>query len=203
MSFQFIVNNAEQISIDTKKVVASTTTRDGVVRAISRGVQPWRFEVRLPDGPRWTDYREAVSTIELWDRDYVAPIKFDSAGHDWMFPYLGSYSLSSPFTASWVNGDNKVTITGGGGTSGTYKFKRGDIIQLGTSGKVYRVAVNVTTGNEVFLHRPILDATGSGDLIVGPNCTFNVICTQMPNWTIFARNQVSWSGSFVFVESLV
>ena len=203
MSFQFIIDNAEQISIDTKKVIASTTTRDGIVRAVSRGVQPWKFEVKLPDGPRWTDYRDPISTIELLDRDYVAPIKFNAAGQDWLFPYLGSYSLSAPFTASWVSGDNKVTLTGGGGTSGANKFKRGDLIQLGSSGKVYRVVVPVTTGNDVFLHRPILDATGSGSLVVGPNCTFNVICTQMPNWTIFARNQVNWDGNFVFVENLV
>lgn len=33
-----------------------------------------------------------------------------------------------------------------------------------------------------------------------PNKTWNVICVEMPDWTIFARNQVSWSGDFVFYE---
>ena len=33
--------------------------------------------------------------------------------------------------------------------------------------------------------------------------TWNVICVDMPDWTIFARNQVSWSGPFVFYEALV
>jgi hypothetical protein len=36
-----------------------------------------------------------------------------------------------------------------------------------------------------------------------PGQTWDVICTTMPQWTIFQRNQVSWSGSFVFNENLV
>ena len=30
--------------------------------------------------------------------------------------------------------------------------------------------------------------------------TYSVTCTVMPDWTINARNQVSWSGPFVFTE---
>lgn len=33
--------------------------------------------------------------------------------------------------------------------------------------------------------------------------TYNLICTSMPQWTIFARNQVSWSGAFEFIEVTV
>ena len=33
--------------------------------------------------------------------------------------------------------------------------------------------------------------------------TWNVMCMEMPEWTIFSRNQVSWSGPFVFIESRV
>lgn len=31
--------------------------------------------------------------------------------------------------------------------------------------------------------------------------SYTVRCIEFPEWTIFARNQVSWSGSFVFVEA--
>lgn len=30
--------------------------------------------------------------------------------------------------------------------------------------------------------------------------SITVICVEMPQWTIFARDQVSWSGPFVFYE---
>jgi hypothetical protein len=30
--------------------------------------------------------------------------------------------------------------------------------------------------------------------------TYTIICTSFPQWNVFARNQVSWSGAFVFME---
>jgi hypothetical protein len=32
--------------------------------------------------------------------------------------------------------------------------------------------------------------------------TITVICVEFPEWTIFSRDQVSWSGPFVFYEVL-
>lgn len=32
---------------------------------------------------------------------------------------------------------------------------------------------------------------------------YTVLCVSMPNWTIFARDQVSWDGPFVFYEAQV
>jgi hypothetical protein len=34
----------------------------------------------------------------------------------------------------------------------------------------------------------------------GTDQSWTVRCIQFPEWTIFARNQVSWSGPFVFQE---
>ena len=39
-----------------------------------------------------------------------------------------------------------------------------------------------------------------GDVDPGTNESYEIICIEFPQWTIFARNQVSWSGPFVFVE---
>jgi len=33
--------------------------------------------------------------------------------------------------------------------------------------------------------------------------SWQVICVEMPSWNIFQLNQVEWSGSFVFYESIV
>ena len=40
-----------------------------------------------------------------------------------------------------------------------------------------------------------------GDLTAG--ASYQIICVEFPEWTIFARDQVSWSGPFVFYEALV
>lgn len=39
-----------------------------------------------------------------------------------------------------------------------------------------------------------------GNAVPEQNETYTVICTVFPQWTIFARDQVSWDSSFVFVE---
>ena len=201
MSFQWIIDNAETISIDTKPVVAQTETRDGTVRATSRGGSVWRFTVKLPDGPRWTDYRQNITKAESLDRYTTANIQISTSGQSWLIGYQGNVANTSAVTASWTQGATSITLTGGQAASG-YNFRAGDIIQLG-SGKVYRVTADVAAAtNTVPVHRPILDSSGSGTLKIGPACTWTVICKDFPQWTIFARDQVGWSGAFVFQENL-
>lgn len=126
MTFQWIVDQAETISINKKKMVATTTARDGTVRAVSRGTQPKRFEVKLPDGIPWTVLRTDIAAAEVLDRITTATISFPYAKFPW---YYGNVAPAS---------DESYTVR----------------------------------------------------------------CIQFPEWTIFSRNQVSWSGPFIFQEVL-
>lgn len=203
MSFQWIIDNAESISINTKKIVATTTARDGTARAVSRGGQTWRFDVKFPDGPRWTDYRQLITAAEQLDRTTVANISLSATGHDWLVGYQGNSVNITGFAATWTQGATSITLTSSPTTSSGYKFRAGDFIQLGTTGKVYKVAADVAfNSNTVNVHRPIIDANGSGTLRVAENCVWSVLCINFPEWTLFARDQVSWTGSFVFIEDL-
>jgi len=205
MSFQWIIDNAESISINRKKVVASTQARDGTVRAVSRGGQVWRFDVKLPDGPRWTDIRQYITQAEALDKITAANIQFSNTGHQWLVKYQGNSVNYTGFIASITKGSSTIQLTASPTTSSGYKFRAGDFIQLGSSGKVYTVAADVAfNSNVVTLHRPVLENTATGvSLRVAENCIWSVICTQFPDWTLFARDQVSWSGQFVFIENLV
>jgi hypothetical protein len=199
--FQWVIDNAESVAMDRLKTVAQSTARDGTVKTVARTGQPWRFNVRLPDGPRWTDYRQHISKIEAQDRVTVGTIGFTNTGHDWLIQYQGDAADYTAITASWTTG-NTITLTSGQATSG-YTFRAGDFIQLGSSGSVYTVANDVAFDNDtVTLHRPIIDSAGALTLNVAEDCVWSVICTQFPSWTIFARDQVSWSGDFIFVEDL-
>lgn len=126
MSFQWIVNSAETLSINRKKMVAQTTTRSGVVRSVSRGTLPKRFEVKLPDGIAWTTLRTNIAAAEALDRITTATISIPYAKFPW---YYGNVAPAS---------DESYTVR----------------------------------------------------------------CVEFPEWIIFARDQVSWSGPFVFVEVL-
>lgn len=203
MSFQWIIDNAESISINRKKVTASTQSRDGTVRAVSRGGQAWSFEVRLPDGPRWSDYRQFISQAEALDRVSTAAIQFNDTGLNWFIKYQGNSVNYTGFVATITQGSNTITLTTSPTTSSGYKFRAGDFIQLGSTGKCYTVAADVAyNSNTVTLHRPVIDASATGvALRVADNCQFTVICKEFPNWTLMARDQVSWSGAFVFYEA--
>ena len=205
MSFQWIIDRAESISINTKKVVASTTARDGTVRAVSRGGQVWRFDVKLPDGIRWTDIRELIAEAEALDRVSTANIQINSVGHRWLVGYQGNSVNYTGFTAIITQGSPTITLGSSPTTTSGFKFKAGDYIQLGASGKVYKVAADVPfNSNTVTLHRPVLEASTSGVVLnVAENCVWNVICVSFPDWNLFSRDQVGWSGTFTFVENLV
>lgn len=124
MSFQWIVDRAETLSINRKKTVATTTARDGNVRAVSRGVPPKRFTVQLPEGIPWTELSSFITAAEALDKVSTAVISIPYAKFPWY------YNNTAPVSdQSWT-----------------------------------------------------------------------VRCVDFPDWTIFARNQVSWSGPFVFVE---
>jgi hypothetical protein len=94
MSFQWIIDNATSMEINRMPIVASTTARDNTVRQVSRGGNVWTFTVRLPDGPRWTDYRQNISLAEA-DRLETNTINFTNSGLSWMFDYQGSHTSTS------------------------------------------------------------------------------------------------------------
>lgn len=204
MSFQQVIDNAEQISIIRRPIVAQTISRNAIVRSVSRGNNTWRFEVKLPDGIRWTESRNIITQLENLDRLETDTISFSNSGHDWLIGYQGDLADPTAITVTVPSSGNTVTITGGVGglTAGQCIFRAGDIIQLGANGKCYTVAQDVFDGETIVtLHRPLVNETpGSVTLNVAEDCVWTVQCIQFPQWTIFARDQVSWDGSFILQE---
>lgn len=202
MSFQWIIDNATSMEINRMPIVASTTARDNTVRQVSRGGNVWTFTVRLPDGPRWTDYRQNVSLAEA-DRLETNTINFTNSGLNWMFDYQGSHAnTSGNISVSVPSSGNTVTITSAPTLTSGYHFRAGDIIQLGSVGKCYSVAADVAFNQTVItLNRPLLnESSGTQILRVGDACEWTVQCASFPQMSFIARDQIGWSGPFVFVE---
>lgn len=206
MSYQFVIDNAAQISMDKRRVVAATSARDGTARLQSRGAQPWVFEVVLPTGPRWTDYRGEIAELEKLDQAASSTIKFSNSGHSWIVEYLGDAPNGSShnFLATWTKGFSSINVTASPTFTSGYKFRRGDFIQLGSTGHTYMVTQDcLATNSTVYLHRPIIDDSGTNvGLRVAENCEFKVYCANFPKWNLFERDQIEWQGSFLFVEDV-
>jgi len=203
-AFQTVIDNAEAISFNKRKKVAQTTSRDGTVKSTSLGGQIWEFEVTLPNGPKWSEYRPLIEKMEALDRITVGTIQINKAAHSWLTAYQGNLASLSGIGVTFTSG-NTVTITSGatGLTAGQFRFRSGDLIQLGSSGKVYSVVDDVAhNGTTITLNRPVREAAGSYTLVVGQSVTWSIICVQFPKWTVFARDQVGWDGPFVFAEAI-
>ena len=202
---QTVIDYAENISINRRKKVAQTTSRDGTVKSTSLGGQIWEFEVQLPSGPAWTTFRPLIEKMEYLDRTTVGTIQINKAGHSYISGYQGNLGSTSGITVSFSGSGNIVTRTSGatGLSSGQFRFRAGDFIQLGSSGKVYSVADDVAhNADNIILNRPVRETAGSYTLLVGQAVTWSVICVQFPKWTIFGYDQIQWDGPFVFAEAV-
>jgi hypothetical protein len=201
-AFQTVIDNAEAISFNRRKKVSQTTSRDGTVKSTSLGGQIWEFEVSLPNGPKWSEYRPLIERMEALDRVTVGTIQINNANHSWLTGYQGNLTSLSGIGVTFTSG-NTVTITSGASLGSGYRFRSGDLIQLGSGGSVYSVVSDVVyNGTTITLNRPVREAAGSYTLIVGQSVTWSVICVQFPKWTVFARDQVGWDGPFVFAEAI-
>lgn len=127
MSFQYVFDNAATFSVNNLKVVSTTITRDGTARAVSRGTPPKRFELQLPDGPRWSDIKDNIAAMEALDRHTVDTITIKYSKWPWYYGYV----------------------------------------------------------------QPAQDET------------YDVLCVQFPQWSIWLQDSTAWNGSFVFVENIL
>lgn len=204
--FQYIIDKAQDIQINRRAIVAQTTTRDQTVRTVSRGGQVWRFDVTVPDGLAWTDLRPAIEAMDKADRYTPSTIQLNNPGYsNWLSAYQGDATSLTGFSAT-VNGGDTITLntTPAGLAPGKFSFKAGDLVQIGTTGRVYTVVNTVVYPNTaVQLNRPIFEAAGTYALTIGPNVSWSVVCVQFPDWKVIRRNQIGWTGTFKFMESYV
>jgi hypothetical protein len=199
-AFQTVIDYAQSISINKTRKVAQTISRDGVVRSTSLGGQTWQFEVTMPDGLSWTTMRPLIEKMEALDRTTTGTIRINKSGHSYISGYQGNFTNTGSITASYSTG-NTITLVSSPVLTTGYKFKSGDFVQLGASGKVYSVVDDVIpSSTTVTLHRPVRDSSGTYVLFVGQAVSWSVLCIDLPRWEIFDRNQVRWTGPFRFAE---
>lgn len=202
-AYQTVFDNATTISINKRRNVAQTVSRNGTVRSSSLGGQTFTFEVALPSGPKYSDYRSLIEKMEALDKTTVATVDLANSGHAYIAGYLGNFASPNTVQVTYSSG-NTLTISSNPETltSGQFKFKAGDFIQLG-SNSVYTVTGDVAhDSNTITVHRPVLEAAGTYTLNVGQSVSWQVLCVNFPQWEIFGYDQVRWQGKFIFAESV-
>lgn len=217
-TFQFLFDNAESISIDTQVNVAQTISRDNTVTALERGGQTWRFTVKMPDGISYETWRPHLTAIDYTGKTSLAGaeiVYLNNSGYvDWFTKYQGDVPSLTGWAGTLTNARTLDNINTGQTLTTEYILKTGDLIKIKSVGgvtqtgdyNVYRIVndIQAPAQDTATLHRSASEYTGSATNVtfdVGPaNTYWQVKMVQYPQWNLFARNQVSWNGPFVFYE---
>jgi hypothetical protein len=117
--FQFVFDFAQEMSLNRRHVVAQSTTRSGVVRSVSRGAQPKKFTVTLPNGMPWQEVSANVVLLDTSDRFTIGSVTINDPGHAWIGNtaqggfYGNTYSLICTSMPQWtLTGSKQVNWSG-------------------------------------------------------------------------------------------
>jgi hypothetical protein len=215
MSVQNIIDKAQQIEIDRRRIVGQTMSRSQRIKTAERATaQPWKFKITPPGSLPWTASRGFIEVINLNDRvaEYEISLS-NSPGTSYITSYMGGITQGqlNNLTIQAV-GTSTITITDMPSvSSSTVIFAQGDIIQPENSRYPYAVVDTVvrglTTTTSVTLHRPIITSEGvtlSGQgLAVGNSCTWRVVVSALPTFQLIPMQQVQYTGDFELIERII
>lgn len=222
---QGIINVAESIEIDRRKVVGVQYSRSEIVKVSSTPTRnPWKFTVKVSAGLPYSDARALLASIDNLDRSTPDVISFgNNANLAWITRYQGDMTalqVSAITVQSFVG--NQLVLTGLPATTSTnYLFKSGDYIQIGagtTHPFPFTVVGDVQRGSEstvtITTHRPNFISTEVTNLgiQVGKDVSFKMLCTNMPTYRLIPgatqrvngvmtnNAYIEWDSDFEFYE---
>jgi hypothetical protein len=226
MSIQNIIDKAQQLEIDRRRMVGQTISRSQRIKTSERNtVQPWKFKVTPPASLDWASSRGFMEVIDLNDRvnEYTISLN-NNPGMNYITAYQGGLRQSQldALTIS-STGTSTIVLTGlpniGTTTTNTTTFvssltvllAKGDFIQPANSRYPYTVTADVLRGSNtttsVSLNRSILTSEGVnlvGQAVkIGNACTWRVIVTGMPTYTLIPMRRVQYTGDFELVEKVI
>lgn len=213
MSLQYIIDNAEEISLDRRKISGQTLTRSGQVRISSLASKvPWRITVKPGSGMNIRTHRAELESITNADRIQIQTINIGQSNErlGYLTEYKGNLNSSQRAAAQFLGANIlDATVNLPGVTSGTVVFQPGDLFSLAAG---YRYPYTVTSqvikgsGDQVVvpLSRPFIFQAGfthtESALRLGSEVTWNVVVANRPTFTITPGGWIRWNGDFELVE---
>lgn len=214
MGIQTIIDNATFLTIDKRKVAASTVSRSGHLKTADRGVNFYQFTVGMHDGLTYSTNRSVLEDLDTADIVTEANVSLNNNSN---MQYLTNYQgdiATVQLNNITVRGHNSTDlyINCSGATGSGTLFKKGDFIQPKGNTSTYRYPYQVTadvtfsTGANVTVpvHRGVLTQTGvslaSGGLRVGNDVRFHIKSTNMPTYTVVPHDRISFTSDFEFME---
>jgi hypothetical protein len=221
MSIQTIIDLAQEIEFDRRRIAAQTFSRSQRIKTAERATaQPWRWVVTPPGSMPYSTSRPILEVITSADR--VDETEVNLAAADYLVKYQGALTqaqindLNVSATSTSTLTLNTLPAIGSTGTtetisSSTVVFAQGDVIQPENSRYPYTVTETVTRGSgstiTISLHRPVITSegitlTGNG-VKVGSSCTWRMMVLGLPTYRVVPYNRIQWTGNFDLIEKVI
>lgn len=213
MSIQTIIDSAQSIEIDRRKVVGQTISRSERIKSAERAsANAFKIIVTPPARFRYNAYRSVIEEIQNNDRFNEQEINLANNRNNFITEYQGALSAAQLST---------MTITAFSGTSVTFGnlpsvvsatvvLKAGDWIQPAQSRYPYIVTETVTRGTgslvTATVHRQLItseNTTTTGTFAVGTGTTLQVVVSELPTYKLVQRNWGEFTGDFTLVEKII
>jgi hypothetical protein len=226
MSLQTIINKAESIQFDRRRVVGVQYTRSELPKITETVTKnPWKLAVKLSAVFPYADARSLIEAIDQLDRTTSSSITFsNNANLSWLCAYDHANQLSlaqvAALSISAASGKN-ITLTNlptsPAYPTTRYLFRAGDFVQIASLPHPFTVTADVLRGSSatvsVPLHRPVdilLKNTGNTiantvlnqGITVGNAVNFRVFCPNMPTYSIVPGRLVQFEDTFQLFEDL-
>jgi len=215
MSIQIIVNGAQQIEIDRRRMVGQSITRSQRIKTAERSTaQPWKFKVTPPASMSWADSRGFIEVINMADRVTATTVSIgNNTGLSYVTEYQGEMTPAeiAALTVSTATTSTLVLSTLPATTATTVLFAAGDIIQPINSLYPYAVTQTVLRGasstvavplNRNIITSEALDLSGDG-VLVGNSATWQLVVAGLPTYTLVPGRRVQYTGDFELIEKVV
>jgi hypothetical protein len=224
MTVQVIINTAQSIEFDRRRVVGQSISRSQRIKTAERlTAQPFVITVTPLARFRYEAYRPVLEGIMSLDRTEEQAVNIaNKTSMNYLTSYLGDLTdaqLSgltiTNFTATTVTIGQLPTIGASDRTGNTISststiFEAGDWIQPTNSRYPYIVseAVLRTSGSTTTatVHRPLISSENivvTGPIIVGTATTIRVLVSELPNYRLVQKDWCEFTGDFVLVEKVI
>jgi hypothetical protein len=218
MTFQVIINSAQSIEIDRRRLVGQSISRSQRIKTAQRlSAQPFILTVKPIPIFKYTETRFALEAVLNYDRNTECVIQLGATARlNYLTDYTGQLSLSdanaltiSAFSSSTVTIGTLPAI-GGSITTSTIILRAGDFIQPQNSRYPYVVTSDILRGSgstaQGTVHRPLITSEGitvTGAMKVGTETTMVVVASDFPTYEIVQRDWARFTGDFTFVEKVI
>lgn len=203
MSLQSIINLAETIKVNRRKVIGLQYSRNEIARTSELTTRnPWRFSVRVSALLHY-DSAATRTILEELDRiDRKTPETVSFSNQSWMFGYNGQMNASErdAITVVRLGGTGyaynelvvqNLPVVGPRSLSTAILFEKGDAIQIDGIPHPFTVTSRVLRGSGSSVTLPLhrfsfldpADCAGQ-NIKIGNDVEFRVLCVNMPTYSI-------------------